>query len=156
MEPDRGAPLAGEHHVLRYVGGRDFDIDKGTVDGGAFLRKKKDTDGLSVNWLEWFPGSLEDQVAGVRRAARLRYGSTAGLARLNVGQSISFVRENHPERLALSFLHDPLPAEDKHAADPSHSLIVGAPFQDGPDADLFADLIAHCVVPPVFPAVPGP
>jgi hypothetical protein len=56
MEPAPGAPLAGEHHVLRYVGGRDFDIDKGTVDGGAFLRKKKDTDGLSVNWLD---GSLD-------------------------------------------------------------------------------------------------
>jgi hypothetical protein len=153
MEPAPGAPLAGEHHVLRYVGGRDFDIDKGTVDGGAFLRKKKDTDGLSVNWLEWFAGSLEDQVDGARQAARLTYGRTGGLARLNVGQSISFVRENHPERLALSFLHDPLPAEDKHAADPSHSLMVGAPFQDGPDADLFADLIAHCVLPPVFPAV---
>ena len=152
MEPARGAPLASEHHVLRYVGGRHFDIDKETVDGGAFLRKKKDTDGLSVNWLECFPGSLEDQAAGVRRAARIKYGSTAGLARLNVGQSINSVRENHPERLALSFVHDPLPAEDEHASDPSHSLIAGAPFENGPDADLLGDLIAQCVLPPVFGA----
>lgn len=156
MEPARGAPLADEHHVLRYVGGLSFDVDKGVVDGAAFLRKPKDVDGLSVNWLEWFPGALEDQVGGVRRAARLRYGRTAGLARLNVGRSINSVREKHPERLTLSFIHDPLPAVDKHAADPSHSLIVGAPFQDGPEADLLGDLIAQCVVPPVFPAVPGP
>ena len=156
MEPAPGAPLADEHHVLRYVGGSGFDIDKGAVDGGVFLRKPKDIDGLSVNWLEWFSGSLEDQVAGVRGAARVGYGSTAWLARLNVGQSISFIWENHPERLALSFLHDPLPAEGKHAADPSHSLMVGAPFEDGPEADLFADLIANCVVPPLFRAKPRP
>jgi hypothetical protein len=156
MEPARGAPRDDDHHVLRYVGGRDFDIDKGTVDGGAFLRKKKDTDGLSVNWLECFPGSFEDQAAGVRRVARIKYGSTAGLARLNVGRSINSVRENHPERLTLSFVHDPLPAEDKYAADPSHSLIVGAPFEDAPDAELLGDLIAQCVAPPVFPAAPRP
>ena len=96
------------------------------MDGGAFLRKPKDIDGLSVNWLEWFPGALGDQVAGVRRAARLKYGRTAGLARLNVGQSINSVREKHPERLTLSFVHDALPAGDKHAADPSHSLILVA------------------------------
>ena len=148
--PESGAPLDDDHHVLRYVSARL--MHDGVVDGGAFLRKVKDVDGLSVNWLEWFPGSLEDQVTGVRRAARLEYGRTAGLARLNVGQSRSFVRENHPERPTLSFVHDPLPAEDHHAADPSHSLIVGAPTQDGPEADLFADLIARCVLPPVFPA----
>jgi hypothetical protein len=152
--PESSAPLADDHHVLRYVG-RRF-LDNGIVDGGAFLRKPKDANGLSVNWLEWFSGALEDQVEGVRRAARVRYGSTGGLARLNTGRSISFVRENHPERLTLSFVHDPLPAEDGHGADPSHSLIVGAPFQNGPEADLFADLIAHCVLPPVFPAVVRP
>ena len=138
--PESRAPLADDNHVVRYVRGRL--VHDGVVDGAAFLaRKDKDTDGLSVNWLEWFAGSLEDQVDGARQAARLLYGRTGRLARLNVGQSISFVRENHPERLALSFLHDPLPAEGKHAADPSHSLIVGAPFQDGPDADLFTDAL---------------
>jgi hypothetical protein len=151
--PESGAPLPDEHHILRYV--RPRFVDNGIVDGGAFLaRRDKDLDGLSVNWLEWFPGSLEDQVAGVRRAARLAYGSNGRLARLNVGQSVSYVRENHPEGLTLSYVHDPLPAEDKYAADPSHTLIVGAPFQDGQDADLFTDLIAHCVLPPTFPARP--
>ena len=48
------------------------------MDGGAFLRKPKDIDGLSVNWLEWFPGALEDQVAGVRRAARLNMAEPPG------------------------------------------------------------------------------
>lgn len=154
MEPIRGAPLHDDHHVLRYVSGRL--VHDGVVDGGAFMRKRKDIDGLSVNWLERFPGALEDQVAGVRRAARLDYGRTASLARLHVGRSISFVQEHHPERLTLSFVHDPLPAEDKHAADPSHSLITGAPVENAPDADLLGDLIARCVVAPVFPAVPRP
>jgi hypothetical protein len=89
------------------------------VDGGAFLRKPKDIDGSVGKVARVVPRSA----AGVRRAARLRYGRTAGLARLNVGQSINSVREKHPERLTLSFVLDPLPAEDKHAADPSHSLI---------------------------------
>src|SRR6202020_2313993 len=30
----------------------------------------------------------------------------------------------------------------------------GAPFENGPDADLLGDLIAQCVIPPVFPARP--
>ena len=155
LAPESGAPLAGDHHVLRYV--RPRFLDKGTIDGGAFLaRKDKDVDGLSVNWLEWFPGLLEDQVAGARRAAWLEYARTGGLARLNAGQSISFIRENHPEGLTLSFVHDPLPAEGEHAPDPSHSLIVGAPFQGASNADLFADLIAHCVLAPIFPAVVRP
>jgi hypothetical protein len=151
MEPAPGAPLDNDHHVLRYVRGRH--VDNGEVDGEAFLaRRDKDADGLSVNWLEWFSGSLEDQVAGARGAARLTYKSTDRLARLNVGRSINFVRENHPEHLKLSFIHDPLPAEGKHAADPSHSLIVGAPFEDAPDAELLGDLIAQSVLSPVFPA----
>jgi hypothetical protein len=40
-----------------------------------------------------------------------------------------------------------LPAEGEHPADPSHSLIRGAPFENGPDADLLGDLIAQCVIP---------
>jgi hypothetical protein len=148
--PESGAPLAEDHHVLRYASGRF--VQDGVVDGAAFLaRKDKDADGLSVNWQEWFPGSLEDQVAGVRRAARLKYKSTGRLARLNVGRTVRFVRDNHPDGLSLLFFHDPLPAENEYAPDPSHSVIVGAPFQDGPEADLFADLIANCVLPPVFP-----
>jgi hypothetical protein len=47
-----------------------------------------------------------------------------------------------------------LPAEGEHPADPSHSLIRGAPFENGPDADLLGDLIAQCVIPPVFSARP--
>jgi hypothetical protein len=152
--PESGAPLDHGHHVLRYVGPRL--LDNGTVDGGAFLRKPKDVDGLSVNWLEWFPGFLEDQVTGVRQAARLTYSRNGGLARLNVGRTTNFIREHHPERLALLFVHNPLLAQGEHLPDQSHSLITEAPFENAPDAELLGDLIARCVIAPVFPAVPRP
>jgi hypothetical protein len=50
-------------------------------------------------------------------------------------------------------VHDPLDADGHYPADPSHSLILGVPVQNSPEAALVKDLMADCVLNPLFPAV---
>jgi hypothetical protein len=138
-------------HVLRYM--RPRHVDGGVVNGEGFLTRPGE-DAPSVNWLEWFDQPIENQVAGVRRLARLTYAKTGLLARINVGQTIRYVRENAPGGLALSFAHDPLDTNRTHPADPSHCLIRGVPVLDTPEAALVKDLIADCILQ-LFPAVPS-
>lgn len=150
--PQKGSPIPESDHVLRYI--RPRHVENGVVNGEGFLTRPGE-DAASVNWLEWFDPPIENQVAGVRSLARLNYAKTGQLARLNVGQTIRYVRENDPNNFVLSFMHDPLNAEGEHMDDPSHSLIHGVPVQDTPEAALVKDLIADCVLNPLFPAVPN-
>jgi hypothetical protein len=149
--PQAGSYLPDRDHVLRYVSPRHVDGD--VVDGEAFLARPRES-APSANWLEWFDPPIENQLAGVRSVARLTYAKTGRLARLNVGQTRQYVRENDPNGLMLSFVHDPLGVEGTHPADPSHTLIKGIPVQDTPEAALVKDLIAGCVLKPIYPAVP--
>jgi hypothetical protein len=149
--PQKGTPLPDTDHVLRYIKPRH--VENGVVNGEGFLTKPGE-DAPSVNWLEWFDAPIENQVAGVRSAARLIYAKTGQLARLNVGQTTQYVRENDPSGLTLAFVHDPLDSNKTFGADPSHALIQGVPVQDTPEAALVKDLIADCILRPLFPAVP--
>jgi hypothetical protein len=122
------------------------------VNGEGFLTRP-DEDASSVNWLEWFDPPIENQVKNVRSVTRLKYAKTGHLARLNVGQTKNYVSANDPNGLVLSFVHAPLDSEGTYPADPSHSLIKGVPAQDTPEAALIKDLIANCVLEPLYPAV---
>lgn len=81
----------------------------------------------------------------------MKYGKTARLARLNVGDVIDSVKEVSSERLTLSVFHDPLDPDEKHPADPSHSLISDVPSDDDPFGETIGDAIAKCVLES-FPA----
>jgi hypothetical protein len=140
--PIKGASLPDGDHVLRYVPPRH--VEDGVVNGAGFFTRPNE-DAPSVNWVEWFFGSLEEQVAGIRAVARLEYRRNGRLARLNVGNTIRYVRETHPEGLTLRFIHDPIDADSEFPEDPSHSLILGRAYSRHPEADLVKDLIAHCV-----------
>ena len=149
--PRKGSSVPKTDHVLRYI--RPRHVEDGVVNGEAFLTRPGE-DAPSVNWLEWFDSPLENQVAGVRSVTRLTYAKTGKLARLNLGQTTRYVRENHPNSLTISFVHDPLDANETYPLDASHCLIHGVPVQDTPEAALVKDLIADCILPPLFPAVP--
>jgi hypothetical protein len=149
--PRSGSPVPDDHHVLRYIAPRH--VENGVVNGEGFL-KRPGEDASSVNWLEHFDSPLENQVEGVRSAARLRYAKTGQLARLQVGATATYVRQNSPDGLQLSFVHDPLPVDGDFVADPSHALIKGVPVADSVEAALIKDLLADCILPPLFPAVP--
>lgn len=149
--PQRGSVISDSDHVLRYI--RPRHVENGVVNGEGFLTRR-DEGAPSVNWLEWFDPPIENQVAGVRRVTRLTYARNGRLARLNVGQTKRYVQENDPNGLLLSFVHDALDPEGDWPADPSHALIQGVPVQDTPEGALVKDLLAHCVINPLFPAVP--
>jgi hypothetical protein len=151
--PQSGSPVPDSDHVLRYLKPRY--VDNGVVDGEGFLLRPQES-AASVNWLEWFDPPIENQVDGVRSDARLQYAKTGHLVRLNVGHTKDYVRENSPGALVLAFDHAPLePDQQFDRPDPSHALIKGVPEQDTPDAALIKDLIANCVLPPIYPAVHG-
>ena len=141
--PQSGSPIPESDHVLRYIPPRH--VQDGVVNGEAFLTRPAEN-AASVNWLEWFDPPIEEQVGGVRSAKRLRYAKTGLLARLNVGQTARYVKENNAYGLELHFVHDPLEAEEGHRPDPSHALIGGVPVKDNPEAALIKDLIADCIV----------
>jgi hypothetical protein len=111
-----------EHHIVRLCGASHLRSD-GVVSYTAF-RPRPGEAYLSVNWLEFL--DLADEAAAlmeVRRmlATKRKIGSTACLARLNVGDAKAMVRGASGGRLTISIKHEPEPI------DPSHSGIYGVP-----------------------------
>lgn len=149
--PQSGMPISDDNHVLRYIAPRH--VEDGIVNGAGFLRRPNE-EGSSVNWLEYFDPPVESQVSEVRSVARLRYAKTGYLVRLNIGVTRDYVRQNSPQGLDLHFVHDPLSAEGDFPSDPSHALIHGIPAADSADAELIKDLIADCIIQPLYPTVP--
>ena len=133
--------LPDDAHVVRYARPTAIRED-GRVDGSAFRLRPGDT-GLSVNWLECFADlPLSGQLAEVRRLSRIEMRPNGRLAELNVGAAKQHVRQQFP---AVRFISTPLPEEDGHAADLSHSEIIGLPPGDSSEAALLGDMIAECV-----------
>ena len=138
--PDRG-------HVVRYA--KPSLIEYEEVDGSAFL-VRPDEPGLSVNWLEAFgEDDQSHQLSEVRRFFRLRLSANGRFAKLNVGQTKRYVAE---EAGAIGILSVPLDATDEFEADPSHAEIIDLPACESDQAMLVGDLIAECVMYPLYPA----
>lgn len=152
----KGEAIPDSDHVLRYVGGRHLDLDSDGQPialGSGFISRPHERNSPSCNWLELLRGHLEDQVQQVRNAARVRYGATGRLARLNVGTITRVVAEGTQDGRAVTVVYDPLDAEGEWAADPSHALMTNVPDADDPEGELVGDLIANCVLES-FPARP--
>lgn len=141
--PVAGSPLPLDDNVLRLI--RPQYVDGDNIDGAGFLRRPNENDGASVNWLEWYAPPPEAQVNSVRGVARLKYGATAILVSLNVKKTIEYVSSQLNNEVNLAFVHDPLGAEEAFPADPSHSLVIGLPTTDGPEAELVKDLLVDCI-----------
>ena len=145
-----GDELPNHNHVVRYVGASNmFDIDEGVVDGGAFILSDKDLiedePGLSVNWIEYFGlPTKPEQLEAVRRVVRRTLGANSRFAELEVGATKNFLNSWAPQ---VTFVHDPLGADDEHIADPSHTSIRGLGLLDTNTVEIIADLMAKlCVV----------
>lgn len=130
-------------HILRHVKGRQFDSKTGGINGEAFKRRQKDSDGLSVYWLECFAElDHRGQLQEIRRRCRLTRTKTHRFAKLNVGTLLENLRVEQP---LLDVVRDPLPATADYEEDPSHSLITGLPDALDERAGLIGDMIACCV-----------
>jgi hypothetical protein len=144
----KGADLDGGHHVVGYASGGK--VDGNTVSYECCIPRPADTDGLSVNWLECFDGSIEEQIAAIYAVRRLEVRKSGRYFVINVAKAIECV----VGLCAAKIVHDPLEPEDGYPLpDPSHALITGLPNRDDPKAQLIGDLIARQVqslhTPPV-------
>ncbi len=134
-------PIPPNHHISRYCrGGSLLNGDEIT---GASFHLRADEEYLSVNWLEHLElGDRDSEITEVRRvlSTKIKPGSTAKIAVLNVGDMKDHVRQNSPDRRDLRVLHRPDEPPDK--PDPSHSSI----FDTRQDEQLIAELIAEKVL----------
>ena len=140
----KGDSIADYDHVVRYIKPSGIGAD-GSINGSEFcLRPQRADDvGVSTNWLECFrEESKSDQLRLVRRLCRLSIRAAGCFAELNVGRTRAYLAEELP---TIGFIEDPLPPSGNFEADPSHSLIVGLPAGNTPEAELIGDMIAECI-----------
>ena len=106
---------------------------------------------LSCNWLEYYEGSLSEQIQQVRNTTHLTYGATGRLVRLNVGKVIQEVAVGTKGSREVSIIHDPLDQENGRVANPSHALMTNVPDENDPQGELIRDIISNCIQE-TFPA----
>ena len=130
-------PLPDSDHVLRYCSPRH--VNEGIIHGSAF-RLRPGEEYLSVNWMEYFGKSVEEQTKGVRTVLikkGLQLKPNGRFARLHVGTVKEMIRNAEVKRV-------PGPK------DPSHAGIY--PAKDNREAILelreLKNIIKH-----VFPAL---
>jgi hypothetical protein len=134
-----GNEVPDSDHISRYSGGSHVKSD-GTLSGAAFrLRKERNEEYLSVNWLEFLEKENRlEEIKEIQKilAAKFRtVGSKAKIAVLNVGKMRGDVQTNSDGHRILRVLHQP------ETNDPSHSGIYDLRLDD----DLVADLIAQSI-----------
>lgn len=104
------------------------------------MRKDRDEDYLSVNWLEFLGRpSRSDEIEEIRRVYGLKgftVRSKGRFAVLNVGRIRGTVRDGTEDKRVLDARHMP------SINDPSHSGIHNI----GPDHELIAELIREAVI----------
>jgi hypothetical protein len=87
----KGDPVPTEHHVARHCRAKDLILTNGVptgVYGSAFEPKPDEYDGLSANWLEFFRGDRQHNIAGVRSVTKLTVKPSHRIAVLNVSEII--------------------------------------------------------------------
>ena len=137
----KGDPLPAEHHVARHCRSTDLILTSGEptgVSGSAFAPKPDESDSLSANWLEFFGGDRQHNVAGVRSVTKLAARRSHRIAILNVGAiAAAFPSAN------LSAVEDPIDdlAPYTNAA---HVLIKG---NTGLNDQAVQDALAFLVLP---------
>lgn len=140
--------LNPEEEVVRYIGGSKFDSVTGQVGGSAFERPLKDKDGLSFTRRYVFSTDDEQDKKSIRKvfSSRMKVGSTAQFAQLQVGEALASLREFDE---LFDFVEDPLTAEGDYLANPAHVLLEGLPFKGevvgSLKSELAGDLLARCV-----------
>ena len=140
----RGKPLPVHDHIVRYVKPSMIGNTSGKIRGMEFrLREDRPEEiGLSVNWLEAFPGDKRQQLSKVLQVNKswFRVNKNGCYAEFNVGQLCRDANETLGAG-TLQIIHDPLCAEKGREADPSHSEIRGLPIAGTSEASLVGDLI---------------
>jgi hypothetical protein len=121
--------LPADHHLLRYIKPSQIVIDPQdetllTILGDAFRPRENDHGELSTTWIEYFPGSQEEQIitaVHAIRASKLTPRPNGGFA---LG-CIEIIRTAAQRRKhSIRIVHDP--ADDNHA----HAAVKRMPSDD--------------------------
>ena len=138
----KGDNIPSQDQICRYCKATTI-TENGQITGTAFqLRQAEES--LSVNWLEFLQLENRDlEVQEIRKVlgSKLKLGTAAKIAVLNVGKIVNYVCSQSPDQRKLRVLHNP------EENDPSHSGIYGYHYED----QLVADLIAE-VIQEIYPA----
>lgn len=137
MTVQRGDPLPEDDHIVRYVGMSNLKGD-GWPHGGAFRRKKAEAR-PSVNWMDHFSGTRDDQVAAIRKVIHLKPGANAKFAELCIGDLIALAADK--AAAVLQVVSEPSAATTDYPCDPSHAEIGGWPDNEKILCDLLAELV---------------
>ena len=129
----KGREIQEDQRVVRYVRPRlvhstGHADPEAFADPQAFVLRTLDDgtpeDGLSINWLDAFPGGIQSQLEEVTRCLRLKVTRNGRFAEFVVGDLTTLLAA---ENVESSVVHDPLEAEDDYPEDPSHALVLGLP-----------------------------
>lgn len=147
--------VARDENVVRYVGAAHFEQDTGVLNGSAFDRGPKDTDGLSVTRRGVLSTKRLQDETNIRLVlgSRLKLGTNALFVELNVGGILDALEEFEQE---VFVCEDPLPAAGKALANPAHALIAGLPFAGEAIGSLRSEVAGdklRALVSHSFPAV---
>jgi hypothetical protein len=133
----KGQAIPHSDHVGRYC--KASTVENGEISAAAFMMRETEQY-LSVNWLEVLNRSDRTiQIRDLRAlyATKLRVGTTARIAVLNVGDLRTKVERESPDSRLLRVLHEP-----EEPNDPSHAGIYEIPHDD----EIIAELIAQVVL----------
>lgn len=137
----KGDSIPIQNHISRCCFASKCTED-GKVTGAAFQLRETEKY-LSVNWLEYLKlPNRHDEIQEIRRVlnSKLTLTANAKIAVLNVGDILSYVRDNTPDNRNLNVMHEPI-EDEQEVYDPSHSGIYGFRFDDHMIADLIADVV---------------
>jgi hypothetical protein len=133
----KGQAIPDSDHVGRYC--KASTVENGEISAAAFMLRETE-EYLSVNWLEELNRSDRAiQIRDLRSlyATKLRVGTAARIAVLNVGALRAKVEGESPDSRLLRVLHEP-----EEPDDPSHAGIYDVSHDD----EIIAELIAQTVL----------
>ena len=130
--------LSDQDNIVRYV--KPTSFHKGKVNGDVFRLRPKEI-GISVNWMEYFSGTKENQIKEINSLTRLKLNKNGKYAELNVGS----VCKVELERLeCLKVRKSPLMETKDFKEDGSHCEILVQALGDL-DMALIGEKIAKCI-----------
>jgi hypothetical protein len=135
----KGQEIPTTDHVALHCRRRDLEVgDNGEPSGLRIDAFRVDDDGISVNWLEYEPGSFEDCLERIRMILAstldLRPKDKCGVMKVEEIKQTATIRSK-----AVNVVHDPI---EEPEPNPAHSLITGCAPDDAllQDFTLLVDL----------------
>lgn len=150
MDKIRNKNLSDDEVIVRYVGGAHIDPKTKKINGSAFERSAKDTDGVSFNRRRIFCyGEICDRKKIINiMKTRMKLGKTSCFAEVLVKDALE--KLSTVEGISIIFLEDPLDGDNTKPCNPAHAIMEGFPFVGETigslSSELAGDLLRKCII----------